>query len=245
LAMQRVYQQQQYHHQQQLMHSAFGTRPMLRAQSQSTTQLLAPQDAATMESTMESTMGTHQDGEMDEEEEAPLMAVCVEQVGGVEECAVPNMEHDEEEEDGVESVSQSSDDYDTHTNPRTTIDETSAHNTPRGIKAVDGATKQVHHERMGSMLLKGQLRAMGAIQEDEERGMDSDAEDSNEESNRLLTRCSKEDESHLVRRKGSQAIQLLSAQEETEEEAMFIEHGHNKSATSRSIIEDTYLKYLN
>ena len=58
-------------------------------------------------------MGTHQDGEMDEEEEAPLMAVCVEQVGGVEECTVPNMEHDEEEEDGVESVSQSSDDYDT------------------------------------------------------------------------------------------------------------------------------------
>jgi len=159
-----------------------------------------------------------------------------------------------DEETEVESVSQSSDDYDTHTNPRTTIDESqhSAHTTPRSIRSTEVApVRPPHHERMASMLLKGQLNAMCAIKEDEERVvLSDDEEESEEESNRLLhskeeTETNLESQYVAKRRKSSQAIQLLSANGKSYSEDMAVtERGHNKSATSRSIIEDSYLKYL-
>merc|ERR1719357_925513 len=109
-------------------------------------------------------------------------------------------------------MSQSSDGYDTHTNPRTTFDEShhSLNNTPQGIRALDALSKSPSsHHRMGSMLLQSQqLKAMSAIQEDEERVIETESDDdSDNEANQLLTN-SKGDQEELYaspkRRKGSQ-----------------------------------------
>jgi len=250
LAMQRMYQQQyqqQQQHQLQRLKSlsestGFGVGSTLQ---QNLIQIQVPRQSST-EMLLDDDHDTGGDGE-----EELLITGKVEHNHQNVAVDQDSSSGPEEEEEELESMSQSSDGYDTHTNPRTTIDEThhSAHSTPQGIRALDAIAKSPQHQRMGSMLLQSQqLKAMSAIKEDEERVIETESDDSDGEANQLLTNSKENQEEELYaspkRRKGSQAIQLLSTKEENEEERTLtpVERGHNKSATS--LLEDTYLKYL-